>query len=86
MRTVAFSLVSCVTDVWIPVAGKFEKGSGNTWSEAEGSAERVSCSLSSGCGRVGCSCHPISRLRVLCPAALGPLLGGVIVQGNVSLL
>lgn len=49
-------------------------------------AERVSCSLSDGSGRVGCSCHPVSSVGVLCPAALGPLLGGVVVQGNVNLL
>lgn len=75
------------------LAGRFEKGSGNTWNEAEGCAERsqgsqgkVSCSFSDGCGRVGCSCHPVSSLNVLRPAALGPLLGGMIVQGNMSLL
>lgn len=57
------------------------------------SAERVSCSLSDGSGRVGCSwvgvlaplhgsaCHAASSLSVLCPAAAAGTLAG---RGNCA--
>uniref|UniRef100_A0A8C5NQF9 formate--tetrahydrofolate ligase n=1 Tax=Junco hyemalis TaxID=40217 RepID=A0A8C5NQF9_JUNHY len=38
----------------------------------------------SGCGRVGCGCHSVCSLSVLCPAALGPLWGGLNMVKNME--